>query len=106
MSDKSEIDVLKADNERLKTERQLSYPYEKTDQYRDQQKKITSLQIQLEQERERHSRYGLVISAALRGDASGYEPLNDGRMQAIRELKAENERLTNELDQIRINGDC
>ena len=64
---------------------------------------VKALQLQIEQERKRMAEYGLVISAALRGDTSKKEQPNDGRMQAVRDLKAENERLRKEVE--KLNGD-
>lgn len=49
-------------------------------------KQRTNLQIQLEQEREIRKKYGLMLSAALRGDKRSDEPENDGRLDAVRDM--------------------
>ena len=53
-----------------------------------QGKRVKELQIQLEQERDMHKKYGLMLSAALRGEKRNDEPDNDGRLEAVREMYA------------------
>ena len=59
------------------------------------------LQLQLEQEREIQKRSGLMLSAALRGEKRSYEPESSGRLDAVRAMGKQIERLKGDIDYIK-----